>query len=88
MSEQKSTLLRLGGLWTNKNRAGGTYLSGRFGRIRVYVFENNNRDGEHSPTHTVCIGTAEEQPPSRGGGGGDRFRGIATVTHEDETERF
>jgi hypothetical protein len=86
MSEQRSTLLRLGGLWANKAKAGGTYLSGRFGNIRVYVFANKNRDDEKSPTHTVCIGTAGEQPPS---GGDGKLRGTTTsVTREDETERF
>jgi hypothetical protein len=63
----KSTLLRVGGLWTNKAKAGGTYLSGRFGSIRVYVFENKHRENEKSPTHTICIGTAEERPPKEHG---------------------
>ncbi len=40
MTESKSDLVRIGGLWRNSN-ARGTYLSGKLGQARLLVFEND-----------------------------------------------
>lgn len=64
MGEQRSTLIRLGGLWESDGR-GGKYLSGRFGGVRVYIFGNRHRRGDKDPTHVICIGDAQDRPAER-----------------------
>ena len=52
MSDKKSDLVNLGGLW--KNEKG--FLSGKLGGANLYVFPNKQKQGPKHPDYTVCVG--------------------------------
>ena len=48
--------VRLGGLWKNKSRDGGTtYLAGSFGAARLLIFPNDRKQGERDPDYVVYV---------------------------------
>lgn len=58
MSKQvdNAPLVKLCGLWANVSRSGKTYFTGKLNRnVRVVIFENNNRQSDKDPTHTLHI---------------------------------
>lgn len=66
-------LIRVGGLWKSKTKAGEFYLSGKFGQVKVLVFPVKEKRSENSPDYSLCIAAVEEESTSGGGGGGDAY---------------
>ena len=48
-------MIRVGGLWKNKDRNGNTYLAGNLGGLRVMIFPVTEKRGEKSPDYSICF---------------------------------
>ena len=58
-----SDLIKLGGLWTNKDKNGKTYLTGKLSpSVRILIFKNEFRESENQPTHILYLSQVEQQP--------------------------
>lgn len=58
-----SDLIKLGGLWTNKDKNGKTYLTGKLSpSVRILIFKNEFREAENHPTHILYLSQVEQQP--------------------------
>ena len=58
-----SDLIKLGGLWTNKDKNGKTYLTGKFSpTVKILIFKNEYRESENHPTHVMYLSQVETQP--------------------------
>ena len=58
-----SDLIKLGGLWTNKDKNGKTYLTGKLSpSVRILIFKNEFREAENQPTHILYLSQVEQQP--------------------------
>lgn len=58
-----SDLIKLGGLWTNKDKNGKTYLTGKLSpSVRILIFKNEFRETENQPTHILYLSQVEQQP--------------------------
>jgi len=61
MAEQKSDMIRLGGLWENTSAGGTTYLSGSLGGGRMLVFRNGFKKGENDPDWIIYLAPRAKQ---------------------------
>ena len=55
-----SDMIRWGGLWKGKTKAGKFYLSGRFGGVKMLVFPVDEKRTEKSPDFTVYFAQWED----------------------------
>lgn len=56
-------MLKLGGLWTNKDKDGNTFLTGKLNPgVRILIFKNKYREAENHPTHIMYLSQVEQQP--------------------------
>lgn len=56
----ESKMISLGGLWINKDKNGGTYLSGSLGRVKLLVFKNTKKEaGSNAPDYNICMAQIE-----------------------------
>lgn len=62
--QQKSDLLRVGGLWRNETKDGKVYLAGSFGNLRLMVFENGFKESENDPDYILNV--AQAKPKENG----------------------
>lgn len=68
-------MMRVGGIWANKDKNGKTYLTGKLSpTIRILIFKNEFRETENQPTHILYFAPVEQQ--EGGGQGGDDDFGI------------
>lgn len=57
-----SDLIKLGGLWANKDRDGKTYLTGKLSpTTKILIFPNKFRETENQPTHIMYLSAVESQ---------------------------
>jgi len=57
-----SDLIKAGGLWTNKDKNGKTYLTGKLSpTVRILIFANEFRESENQPTHILYFSQVEQQ---------------------------
>ena len=62
-----SDMIKLGGLWTNKDKDGNTYLTGKLSpQVKILIFKNKYRDSENHPTHIMYLSQVESQPGEEG----------------------
>lgn len=59
MSEQKSDLINLCGLWQKTNRSGDTYFSGRLGYANVVVYPNKWKKTDKHPDYLMKLGASQ-----------------------------
>lgn len=52
-------LLKAAGLWSKTSARGNPYMVGRLGGVKVYVFENRDRQSDSDPTHVLCFGDGQ-----------------------------
>jgi hypothetical protein len=80
-----SDLIKATGLWRKtSSKTGKEYFTGRWGALRVLVFENRDRKGDNEPSYFLMLGVAEDKrdqpaqevlpPPKRGQSTSDRSR--------------
>ena len=62
--QQKSDLLRVGGLWRNETKDGKAYLAGSLGSLRLMIFENAFKESEKDPDYVLSI--AQAKPKENG----------------------
>jgi uncharacterized protein (DUF736 family) len=80
-AKERSELVTIGALWTNKDREGRTYYSGKLGDARLLVFENKFKEkGDKTPDYRVYVANrpkAEkgDSPAERNPQAGDSDRG-------------
>jgi hypothetical protein len=75
-----SDLIKLGGLWTNKDKNGKTYLTGKLSpTVKILIFKNEYRESDNHPTHVMYLSQVETQPgeESKQPEGEDEFFGEA-----------
>ena len=54
--DDRGELVPIGGLWTNADRGGKTYLSGYLGDARLLVFKNKfKKTGEKQPDYRMYV---------------------------------
>lgn len=62
MSEQqKSTRVKMTGLWASSTKDGTRYLSGGNGSQRWSIWPNNFKQGENDPTHILYVEQAQKK---------------------------
>ncbi|WP_394794911.1 hypothetical protein [Armatimonas sp.] len=55
-------MIKLGGLWTNKDKNGDTYLTGKLSPgVKILIFKNQYRESENHPTHIMYLTPVETQ---------------------------
>ncbi|WP_394795679.1 hypothetical protein [Armatimonas sp.] len=58
-----SDMIKLGGLWTNKDKNGKTFLTGKLSpQVKILIFKNEYREAENQPTHVMYLSQVEAQP--------------------------
>ena len=56
-------MIKLGGLWTNKDKNGKTFLTGKLSpQVKILIFKNEYREAENQPTHVMYLSQVEAQP--------------------------
>jgi hypothetical protein len=60
----ESTLIRLSGLWTKKDKNGTTYYSGNLGSGRLLLFRNTKKQAEKEPDLVLWLAPPAEKQPS------------------------
>lgn len=48
-------MINVTGLWSNKDKSGNTYLSGRIGGVKVLIFKNNKKTEDKHPDFNLMI---------------------------------
>lgn len=67
-----SDMIKLGGLWSGKDKDGNTFLSGKFSpQVKILIFKNKYRESENHPTHIMYLAQVETQGQGQRQGGGD-----------------
>lgn len=61
-----ANLIKLTGLWKNKNKDGKTYLTGGLGAGRIVIFPNKFKKTENHPDYFVYF--SEKENKEEGGG--------------------
>lgn len=57
-----SDMIKLGGLWSGKDKEGNTFLSGKFSpQVKILIFKNKYRESENHPTHIMYLSQVETQ---------------------------
>jgi hypothetical protein len=76
-AQKNSPMMKAAPLWAKSSAAGGQYLSGRLGGLRVLVMENRDRKSDDDPSHHLFFAeapdrrqSAGEWPQERSGGAG------------------
>lgn len=69
-------MIRMTGLWINKNDEGKTHMAGNVGGVRYLVFKNERkRDGKNDPDYYLCVAENKKREDrdsgSSGSDGGD-----------------
>lgn len=55
-------MIKIGGLWTNKDRNGDTFLTGKLSPVvKILIFKNQYRESENHPTHIMYLAPVETQ---------------------------
>jgi len=55
-------MIKLGGLWTNKDKDGNTFLTGKLNPgVRILIFKNKYREAENHPTHIMYLAQVESE---------------------------
>ena len=56
-------MIKLGGLWSNKDKNGKTFLTGKLSpQVKILIFKNEYREAENQPTHVMYLSQVEAQP--------------------------
>lgn len=54
-------MMKLGGLWANKDKDGNTYLTGKLSPgVKILIFKNKYRESENHPTHLLYLAPVEQ----------------------------
>ena len=62
MSEQKSDLITLGGLWINTTKSGKKYMSGNLTpTVKLMIFKVENKKTDKHPDYTMCLAPVKKQ---------------------------
>jgi hypothetical protein len=57
-----SDMIKLGGLWSGKDKEGNTFLSGKLSpQVKILIFKNKYRESENHPTHIMYLSQVETQ---------------------------
>lgn len=65
-------MIRLTGLWINKNDEGKTHMAGNVGGARLLIFKNERkRDGKNDPDYYLCIAENKKREDNGSGGGNE-----------------
>lgn len=57
-----SNMIKVGGLWSNKDKDGNSYLTGKLNPgVKILIFKNKYRESENHPTHILYIAPVEQQ---------------------------
>ena len=57
-----SDMIKLGGLWSGKDKEGNTFLSGKFSpQVKILIFKNRYKESENHPTHIMYLSQVETQ---------------------------
>ncbi len=57
-----SDMIKLGGLWSGKDKDGNTFLSGKLSpQVKILIFKNKYRESENHPTHIMYLSQVETQ---------------------------
>ena len=68
MHQDKKPMMRVAGLWKNKDKNGDTFLSGNLGSLKVLLFPNKYRnkevtsDGKSAPDFIMYYSEREHTP--------------------------
>jgi hypothetical protein len=61
-----SELIKLGGLWVNKDKNGKSYLAGKLSaNVRILVFKNEYRSAENQPAYVMYLAPVEQPDAAR-----------------------
>jgi hypothetical protein len=68
-----SDMIKLGGLWSGKDKEGNTFLSGKLSpQVKILIFKNKYRESENHPTHVMYLSQVETQGQGQRQGDGDQ----------------
>lgn len=57
-----SDMIKLGGLWSGKDKEVNTFLSGKLSpQVKILIFKNKYRESENHPTHVMYLSQVETQ---------------------------
>jgi hypothetical protein len=70
VSDSDRPMVRLGGLWRRKSRAGVEYLGGSLGNGELLVFRNDRRRSDRDPEYTIFVAERRERETARTGSPG------------------
>jgi hypothetical protein len=68
MSDTDRSMVRLGGLWERRSRAGDPYLGGVLGGGELLVFRNRQKSSDRDPDFVVYLAARREREPARTSG--------------------
>lgn len=76
MSEEKSKLIQITGLWENKKADGSTYFSGYLGGASIVIFKNGYKTETKHPDWVMYVGESKKRQatttePTASPSGGD-----------------
>jgi len=64
---EDKTMIKMGGLWENKDKNGDIYYSGSLGNGRVMIFKNKYKEKENQPAYNLFIAeNKKEDSDSKG----------------------
>lgn len=59
-----SDLIKLGGLWVNRDKNGNNYLAGRLSpSVRILIFKNDYRTEEKQPAYVMYLAPVDQPAP-------------------------
>lgn len=83
MSEQKSDLITLGGLWINTTKSGKKYMSGNLTpTVKIMIFKVDDKKTDKHPDYTMCLAPIKKQDNK----GGTESTGEYDVTPPEQSE--
>lgn len=55
-------MIKVGGLWANKDKNGKTFLTGKLSpTVKIVIFQNQYRESENQPTHILYLAPVESE---------------------------
>lgn len=58
----EKNMVRIAGLWKNKQKDGKTYISGNLGGAKILIFENSFKAEDKHPDYTMYLVDGRETP--------------------------
>ena len=65
VTKKKSDLVKISGLWLNKDKNGNTYMSGNMGGARIVILKNTYKEKDEHPNYNLFVAPFQKKEENK-----------------------